>query len=407
MPNTNIMIKVLLLSDFTSAYSRLLLKGFLNYSMEVGNWRFYRIPLTREDLKDEKAIETVIEIAQRWGANAILGQLSENNAIRLREIGIPIILQNYTNRVKGISNITGDYYSTGEIAASYFLRKGFTNFAFYGTSATIWSREREDGFRTKLAAVGQKVYTYNEEKNIRYGSTANLQALQTWLQQLPRPTVLFACDDIFALRITEVCGICGIQVPHELAVLGVDNDEILCNMSDPPLSSIVLDVKNGGYQAAKQLHAIIKDNSLPQFNIIINPIRIERRKSTEGYSVNDKLVVNVLKLIENEKNGLINIKEILNRLYVSRRVLEKHFRKEIGISTYQYIIEVRTSCFAEKLLTSDQPIMDIAFELGYEDYINLNKSFKRIYKMTPTQYRNYYKYGKINLSINLNKNEKQ
>lgn len=73
MPNTNIMIKVLLLSDFTSAYSRLLLKGFLNYSMEVGNWRFYRIPLTREDLKDEKAIETVIEIAQRWGANAILG----------------------------------------------------------------------------------------------------------------------------------------------------------------------------------------------------------------------------------------------------------------------------------------------------------------------------------------------
>lgn len=114
--------------------------------------------------KDEKAIETVIEIAQRWGANAILGQLSENNAIRLRKIGIPIILQNYTNRVKGISNITGDYYSTGEIAASYFLRKGFTNFAFYGTSATIWSREREDGFRTKLAAVGQKVYTYNEEK---------------------------------------------------------------------------------------------------------------------------------------------------------------------------------------------------------------------------------------------------
>lgn len=234
-----------------------------------------------------------------------------------------------------------------------------------------------------------------------------MQALQTWLQQLPRPTALFACDDIFALLITEVCGICGIQVPHELAVLGVDNDEILCNMSDPPLSSIVLDVKNGGYQAAKQLHAIIKDNSLPQFNIIINPIRIERRKSTEGYSVNDKLVINVLKLIENEKNGLINIKEILNRLYVSRRVLEKHFRKEIGISIYQYILEVRTSCFAEKLLTSDQPIMDIAFELGYEDYVNLNKSFKRIYKMTPTQYRNYYKYGKINLSINLNKNEKQ
>ena len=148
------MLKVLLLSDFTSAYSRLLLKGFLRYSMEVGNWRFYRIPLSREDFNDEKAIETVIDIAQRWGADAIMGQLSEVNTERLRSIGIPVILQNYTNRVDGISNITGDYYGTGEMAANYFLRKGYTNFAFYGTSDTIWSREREEGFCTRLAEVG-------------------------------------------------------------------------------------------------------------------------------------------------------------------------------------------------------------------------------------------------------------
>ena len=136
--------------------------------------------------------------------------------------------------------------------------------------------------------------------------------------------------------------------------------------------------------------------------IVINPIRIERRKSTEGYSVSDKLILDALKLIEAENNGLISITEILNRLCVSRRVLEKHFRKEVGISIYQYILDYRTSCFAEKLLTSDLPIMDIAFELGYEDYINLTKSFKRIYQMTPTQYRNYYKYGKTTTIINPN-----
>jgi len=272
--------------------------------MEVGNWRFYRIPLSREDFNDEKAIETVIDIAQRWGADAIMGQLSEVNTERLRSIGIPVILQNYTNRVDGISNITGDYYGTGEMAANYFLRKGYTNFAFYGTSDTIWSREREEGFCTRLAEVGQHAYVYNEESNIRYGSTSDQQTLQAWLQQLPHPTALFACDDVFALRITEVCGISNIQVPQDLAVLGVDNDEILCNMSDPPLSSIVLDVKNGGYQAAKLLHSIVKDKQLPQFNIVINPIRIERRKSTEGYSVSDKLVLGALKLIETENNGL-------------------------------------------------------------------------------------------------------
>ena len=171
------MPKVLLLSDFTSAYSRLLLKGFLDYSNETGNWNFYRIPMNREDLQDEKAINTIIEIAKRWHADAILGQLSEVNAKKLCILNIPIVLQNYTNRVDDISNITGDYYGTGELAANYFLRKGFTNFAFYGTTATVWSREREDGFRTRLAEMGQVVNVYNEENNIRYESTSNIENL--------------------------------------------------------------------------------------------------------------------------------------------------------------------------------------------------------------------------------------
>jgi LacI family transcriptional regulator len=388
------MPKVLLLSDFTSAYSRLLLKGFLDYSKEIGNWNFYRIPMRRDDLKDEGSIKTVIEIAKRWHADAILGQLSEINVRKLCSLKIPIVLQNYTNRVDGVSNITGDYYGTGELAANYFLRKGFKSFAFYGTVATIWSREREDGFRTKLAEMGQTVNVYNENNNIRYESTSNIKMLQIWLMQLPRPTALFACDDVFALRITEVCGMCGIQVPQDLAVLGVDNDEILCNMSDPPLSSIVLDVKNGGYQAARHLHTIIKEQTTTPFNITIKPIRIERRRSTEGYSVTDKLVKNALQLIENKENRLISVADILNRLCVSRRVLEIHFRKEIGMSVYQYILEFRTACFAEELLSSEKSIMEIAFQLGYEDYANLSKAFKRIYGVTPTQYRNFYKYGK-------------
>ena len=399
------MPKVLLLSDFTSAYSRLLLKGFLDYSNETGNWNFYRIPMNREDLQDEKAINKIIEIAKRWHADAILGQLSEVNAKKLCILNIPIVLQNYTNRVDDISNITGDYYGTGELAENYFLRKGFTNFAFYGTTATVWSREREDGFRTRLAEMGQVVNVYNEENNIRYESTSNIENLQTWLLQLPRPTALFACDDIFALRITEVCGMCNIQVPQDLAVLGVDNDEILCNMSDPPLSSIVLDVKNGGYLAAKHLHTIIKEQTTIPFNITIKPIRIERRKSTEGYSVTDKLVKDALQLIENKQNGFIGVTDLLNNLCVSRRVLEIHFRKETGMSVYQYILDYRTTCFAEKLLTSEESIMDIAFQLGYEDYANLSKAFKRIYGMTPTQYRNFYKYGKTNMSIDLKKNK--
>ncbi len=380
------MLKILLLSDFTSEYSRLLLRGFLRYSKEVGGWSFYRIPLTTDDRYEN----TVIKIAQKWGADAIIGQISDVNVQKLKSIGIPIILQNYTDRISGISNITGDYWGTGIMAANYFLKKRYKHSAFYGTRTTIWSREREEGFRERITESGHQMICYNEDYNIRYGSTSDLSLLKDWLMALPRPIALFACDDAFALRVTEVCCLHNIRVPEDVAVLGVDNDEILCNMSDPPLSSIVLDVENGGYQSACHLEQILSNRDLPQFNITINPMRIERRKSTEGYTIDDPLVLSTLRMIEDENNHQLTITEILTQVHVSRRVLEKRFKSRVGESIYQYMLKQRISWFAEKLLTCDKPVAELAFELGYEDYINLSKGFKRIYNMSPTQYRNHY-----------------
>lgn len=380
------MLKILLLSDFTSEYSRLMLRGFLRYSKEVGGWSFYRLSLAQNDLGED----TVIKIAQKWGADAIIGEISNVNIQGLKSIGIPIILQNYTDRVSGISNITGDYWATGVMAANYFLKKRFKNFAFYGTRTTVWSREREDGFRDKIEESGYDLICYNEDYNMRYGSTSDLAVLADWLIELPKPIALFACDDAFALRITEVCSLNNIRVPEDVAVLGVDNDEILCNMSDPPLSSIVLDVENGGYQAAGHLHRIINDKDLPQFNITINPVRIERRKSTDGYIIDDPLVLATIRMIEDDNNKQITIQEILNQIHVSRRVLEKRFKKTVGESIYQYILKQRVLWFAERLLASDKPVSEVAFDLGFEDYVNLSKMFKRICLMTPTQYRSHY-----------------
>ncbi len=384
------MLKVLLTYDFTSAFSRLLMEGFLQYSTEVGGWRFYRIPVNR--VNGNENLSSIIEdIVHHWKADAIVGQLPESETNRLNCLGIPVILQNYTQRITGFSNITGDYYATGELAANYFIHKGYTHFAYYGTDRTIWSREREKGFCDSLRCAGLDVQVYNEKNDIQYGSTSEQQVLQSWLSHLPKPVALFACNDMFALRVTETCNICDIHIPQDLAVLGVDNDEILCHMSDPPISSIALDVKNGGYQAARLLHDMIKDKQQSNRDIVIKPIRIVRRKSTEGYSIYDPLVIKALKFIETRYNKNICISEILEQVCVSRRVLEKHFKKEMGISVYQYILDYRAFCLAEQLLASDKSILEISIELGYDNYTNLSKSFKRIYQMTPTQYRNFYK----------------
>ena len=161
------MFKILLLSDFTSGYSRLLLKGVFQYAKEVGGWRFYRVPLNRSDFSNNLKIKDCFH-----------------------SLKIPIIVQNYGERIDGVLNITGDYRATGVMAANYFIRKGYRNFAFFGPNATIWSREREEGFCTYLEKINKQVYTYNEEYNIRYESTLNQDSIISWLKKMPSSTAL-------------------------------------------------------------------------------------------------------------------------------------------------------------------------------------------------------------------------
>ena len=142
------MIKVLVLTDFSSGYSRNLLRGIVRYAQEVGGWTFHRIPLYYRVMHGEKGI---MEWARKWNADAIIAQLSDIDISSLQDtLHIPIIVQNYRERMPGICNLTGDYVGTGRLAAEFFIRKGYTHFAYYGTHDTIWSRERGMGFEERL-----------------------------------------------------------------------------------------------------------------------------------------------------------------------------------------------------------------------------------------------------------------
>lgn len=141
-----------------------------------------------------------------------------------------------------------------------FHERGFSHFAYYGFNDAIWSRERASGFRSRIEECGYELSILgNSEKRSEHWSF-DLPLLSRWLLSLPKPTALLACDDLFASQIMETCKICNIAVPGEIAVLGVDNDELLCCISDPPLSSIVLDVENGGYRAAEVLQQLMEES---------------------------------------------------------------------------------------------------------------------------------------------------
>lgn len=382
------MIKVLVLTDFSSGYSRSLLKGIVRYSQEVEGWTFYRMPLYYRVMHGDKG---VVQWAKQWKADAIIAQLGDVDISLLKNLNIPIIVQNYRDRIPGVCNLTGDYLSTGRLAAEFFIHKGYCHFAYYGTSDTVWSRERGAGFEERLTQQAFTVHRLLEPYESHEQWAYNLEALGAWLRSLPKPVALFACDDYFALQISETCKFFGLSVPDEIAILGVDNDELLCNISNPPLSSIVLDVENGGYAAAKVLHDLIEKKVTQPINITVGVVQILNRQSTQKYVIRDKYIMQTVEYIERHYTQPLNVPTLQALVPLSRRVFEKRFKQNTGVSIYQFIQRYRVDKLSGELITSNRSIEELAIACGFDDAKNVARVFLKHKGMTPSEYRKRYR----------------
>jgi len=328
-----------------------------------------------------------VQWAKNWEADAIIAQWDHEGTNLLQELQIPVILQNLKQRSSYYSNLTGDYKGTGKLAAQFFAKKRYRNFAFYGNKGVIWSLERAEGYRLEIERIGGNYY-YFESENLSDEQWGQSRIeLEDWLISLPKPIALFACDDSFALQIAETCKLNNIKIPEDISLLGVDNDELLCNLSDPPISSIVLDVEKGGYEAGRLIHLLIEKKRTDPFNIIINPTRIELRQSTEKYNISNQYISDVVTYIENNFTDDISIESFTKIVPLSRRNLEIKFKNEMGISIYQFILNCRVEYFAMLLITTDRTLLDLALEAGFCDSKNISRVFKKFMGCSPAEYR--------------------
>jgi LacI family transcriptional regulator len=380
------MHKIILLIDISEEYGQNLLKGISKYSKEHGPWIFCKMPLFyRETL----GMEGIVNFAKEWEADGIIGQLYNDTDIKkVLSAGIYLIAEDFKERFPDIANITGGYYEAGEMGAEYFLKKGFKNFAFYGFKNIVWSRERAEGFENHLNSQGFEVHHFDQDK----APTRELwyykpSALSQWLQSLPKPIAIMACDDERGQHITEACKHTNIQIPEEIAVLGVDNDVLTCNLSDPPLSSINLDTQKGGYEAARLMDQMIKKKEQLNVNIIVAPTQVITRQSTDIASTNDKYIAKALKFIHQNIDSSINVADVIKQVPLSRRGLEKRFKETTGIGVYKYIYNLQIQKFAEKLLETDKSISEIALESGFSNSKNISRQFKQVKGCTPIEYR--------------------
>ncbi|AVM53229.1 LacI family transcriptional regulator [Bacteroides zoogleoformans] len=381
------MIKILLLIDYSSEFSRKLLRGLVQYSQDHGPWIFYRLPSYYKVLHGKQG---VIEWVKEKKPDAIIAQWDHEGSNLLKDLDIPIILQNFKSRSDYFSNLTGDYIGTGRMAAKFFIERKFRNFAFYGNKGVVWSRERAEGFTQEVIKAGGNYFYFESERLNENEWNNNHIKLDEWLTSLPKPVALFACDDRFALEVSEICKINNINIPDEISLLGVDNDELICNLSDPPISSIMLQVEKGGYDAGNLIHRQIREKKNTPFNIIINPVKIIERKSTDKYNIENKYILAVLRYIEENYNADLSIDSLIKIVPLSRRNLEVKFKNELGCSIYQFILKFRIEHFEKLLINTERSLFDIALECGFTDSKNISRVFKKMKGLSPTEYKKRY-----------------
>ena len=353
----------------------------MKYSKGNGSWLFYRMPSNIYSGNERE--EQVIKWAKKWKADAIIGRWNETKSSLLAELDIPVVLQNNRTRSSVYSNLTGDYEGTGKMAAEYFRKRFFINYAYYGVKDIIWSEERYHGFKSEVLKEKSNFFEYKEDPN----SEEDRDKIMTWLKTLPKRTALFCCDDAHALFITETCRMMGIAIPEDIAVLGVDDDDLLCDISDPPISSIQLEVEEGGYQACRLLHQRLLSKSEKPFDISIKPTGIKERLSTSVFNISDSHVLNIIKYISDNYMNDISIPDILAHAPLSRRSIEMKFKNATGQTIYQYLISMRIEHLAYLLITTDRSPSDLAYEVGFRDLNNIFRTFKKYKGCTVSEYR--------------------
>ncbi|MEA4822144.1 MAG: substrate-binding domain-containing protein [Erysipelotrichales bacterium] len=377
-------MKILVLIDYSTEFSRRLLNGLIEYSQKQENWSFYRLPLYYKSIYGE---EGVIKWTKDWNPDFIIVQWNYISLESLNKLQIPIFLQDFKEEGKSFSNITGDYLGTGIVAAKFFIQRRYNNFAFYGKKDFIWSSQRAEGFRKEVEKIKGNYYSYESEGLNEIEWENNHVLLENWLISLPKPVAIFACDDSFAIQITEICKINNINIPREIALLGVDNDKLTCNLSNPPISSIKLDVIKGGFKLGEKIKNALNEQNFKPFNICINPLGIKLRKSTENYDIKDKNIQEVLKYLQKNLISPIKIEELTSLVSISRRGLEIKFKKEMGVSIYQFILNQRVELFTTLLITTDLSIIEITDQAGFNDYSSIFRIFKKINGCSPIEYR--------------------
>ncbi|QDT77111.1 Xylose operon regulatory protein [Gimesia maris] len=373
---------IALLIESSNSYARGLLRGIMSYIHEHHSWSIY--------LPEHGRGNVPVSWLNNWHGDGIIARI-ENTKIAEAVVnsGVPAVDVSAARLAPSLPWVETDDHAIASLAAQHLIDRGFQHFAFCGDHRFNWSRWRESHFQECIQTARLHCHIYPQTTGRKQSPPweAEQKRLADWIRALPKPVGVMACYDIKAQQLLDVCRTINVSVPEEVAIIGVDNDEILCNLSEPPLSSVIPNTRLTGYEAAALLDRMIAGEAVSSEAQLIKPLGIATRQSTDIQAIDDKLISDAVRLIRQQACDGINVQDVLKSIPLSRRVLESRFQKIIGRSPHEEIMRIRLDRVKQLLEETELSLIEIAERTGFRHAEYLNVAFKKQTGTTPGQFR--------------------
>jgi LacI family transcriptional regulator len=409
---------VALLIETSNAYGRGLLQGVVHYIREHQPWSFYLMEQGRGD--DPPAW------LENWRGDGIIARIETPKiASAVLKARVPTVDVSAARLVPKLPWVETDDAQIAQLAVEHLVERGFKHFGFCGDERFNWSVWREKHFcehvrrfaglsapaysarrpdrsaisqRLRRAAVSRKdgtvsslrtpeIFCYRSADTRLGDIAAQATDLRRWLKALPKPIGILASYDIRGLQILDACRGAGLAVPDEVAVIGVDNDELMCELAAPPLSSVMPNTHRTGYEAAALLDRMMAGKRVAPVAHLIAPLGVVSRQSTDVLAIDDRDIARAVQFIREHACSGINVGDVLRAVPLSRRVLEQRFQKLLGHTPREEILHVRLNRVKQLLIETDLSLYLIAERAGFEHVEYLSVVFKRETGRTPSAFR--------------------
>ncbi|WP_430453157.1 XylR family transcriptional regulator [Rhodopirellula europaea] len=371
---------VALMVETATVYGREVLSGIMRFMRTQEDWSVF---LEQRDL-----LTSPPSWLNDWQGDGIISRGSTDEMIEAAvRRNIPVVELNDRSEVDK-AHVRSDDAKIGEMAARHLMERGFQHFAFCGFDFEAWSQRRQEAFVRTIQQEGGQCDAFNSPwMNLARPWEEDQQAIAEWLQSLPKPCGIFTCNDLRGQHVLAVCSTLELTVPEEVAVIGVDNDELLCQFCQPPLSSVIPNAEAVGFLAAERLSRWIKGESHHETQQVVAPTGVATRLSTDVVAIDHPEVASALAYIRQHACEGLTVDEVLQNVAVSRSTLERQLRRYLGRTPQQEIRNVQLKRVRELLVTTEMAAEQIAYRAGFDHPEYMHYVFKRDLGITPGQYR--------------------